>query len=158
MQSLVYVHTRACLFKEMVHNSFIFWKKLWPKNIWNLSLCSRSVGQGFLILFAISSQIPSAAVQLCTAAHLWAGQRLCWNIAFSRFHLWVWPHEVEPWLYHKVDFTWLTNPIKHTIKLRSSELKLGPNPYHLAWQIECDHSHFLSLVCLHINTLRIFFF
>lgn len=121
--------TCAYLFKETVHSFLIFWKELWPLNIWNFVFAAEVLARDSWHICPSVANL-SAAAHICTAAHLWQDTACAQTI--SRLHLLVWPHEVAPWLYHKVTFTWLTNTIKHTIKPRSSELKLDSNPHHLA--------------------------
>lgn len=148
----VRTHTRlsAGWFKEMCYSFYIIRKGLWSPNAWNLSLYSRSIGQVYL---SLSSDL------LCCCPHVWldtCGQnKACSRTTISRLCLLLWSLEEALWLSQR-DFTWLTNPIKHTIKLQSSELKLGPSPCHLAWEMNRGQPfifpHFE--VCLHVNTLR----
>lgn len=140
----MHTHVHVCLKMWFIIFSYSE-RSCGPKTFGTLAFVAEVLAKDSWHYLPVSFQNPSAAVHICRAAHLWAGRR---NTTFSRLHLLVWPHKVVPWLYHKANFTWLTNRIKHTIKLRSSELKLGPNPYHLAWEIECNQPHFLSLVCV----------
>lgn len=138
----------------MCYSFYIIRKGLWSPNTWNLSLYSRSIGQGFQIHLPLSSDL------LCCCPHM------CGWTLVSRtkpvhaqpspgfvYYFDHWKRHLDQ---HKGNFTWLTNPIKYTIKLRSSELKLGPSPCHLGWEMNRGQPFMVPRfgVCLHVNTLR----
>lgn len=64
-----YTHTHTYLsagwFKEMCYSFYIIRKGLWSPNTWNLSLYSRSIGQGFQIHLPLSSDLLCCCPHMC---------------------------------------------------------------------------------------------